>query len=169
MFLRIASSMQAVRQALCAPRLSAALNLVALSPALTTSLSTLAISLGDLERDEEHDKRYVDRLKITARGGKGGNGCVSFYQGASRGNFVRNETCAAAGGGGMCAHAANRTQLLPHLQFYPGCSRAACHGRWGQRRRRRQRGGARSGQVSVACGCSRMRRLRRAPRAGAAL
>lgn len=62
-------------------------SLLALRPALLRTLSTAA----GVEDDDApaHDKKLVDRLKIQARGGKGGNGCVSFYQGASRGASCR--------------------------------------------------------------------------------
>lgn len=76
--------MLALKQAVLGPR-AAWPNLgglLALSPALLRSLSTVTT---DDDADQPHDKRYVDRLKITARGGKGGNGCMSFYQGAGRG------------------------------------------------------------------------------------
>ena len=63
--------------------------LLAISPALLRTLSTLqAVSFNaeiDFDPQLQKDRRYVDRLKITARAGKGGNGCLSFYQGASRG------------------------------------------------------------------------------------
>lgn len=58
------------------------LKLLTLSPALLRTLRTYQTVL---KSDAQHDKRYVDRLKITARAGKGGNGCFSYYQGASRG------------------------------------------------------------------------------------
>ena len=80
--------MLALQQAGLASRLAvpAACNLgglLALSPGLLRTLATFTDSLD--QQQQAHDKRYVDRLKITARGGKGGNGCTSFYQGASRG------------------------------------------------------------------------------------
>ena len=68
-----------------APRLPTPVlgNLLALSPALLRTLSTFD---GPTEPDaQQHDKSYIDRLKVTARAGQGGNGCASFYQGASRG------------------------------------------------------------------------------------
>jgi len=75
---------QPLGQALAARLPTSALSgLLALSPALLRSLSTASADLQD--EAPAHDKRYVDRLKLTARGGKGGNGCVSFYQGTSRG------------------------------------------------------------------------------------
>lgn len=58
-------------------------SLLALSPALLRTLSTASGAQDD--DAPAHDKKLVDRLKIQARGGKGGNGCASFYQGASRG------------------------------------------------------------------------------------
>ena len=81
-------TMLALQQAGLASRLAvpAACNLgglLALSPGLLRTLATFTDSLD--QQQQAHDKRYVDRLKITARGGKGGNGCTSFYQGASRG------------------------------------------------------------------------------------
>lgn len=33
------------------------------------------------------DKKYVDRLTVTARAGNGGKGCVSFWQSSSKGRF----------------------------------------------------------------------------------
>ena len=41
--------------------------------------------LGPDDAMPEHDKRYVDRLKLVARGGGGGHGCVSFWRSVSRG------------------------------------------------------------------------------------
>ena len=78
--------MLAASQAGLLPRLPVAAlsNLLALSPALLRTLNTLAV---DDEPHTQQDKRYVDRLKVTARAGRGGNGCVSFYQGASRGAY----------------------------------------------------------------------------------
>lgn len=60
--------------------------LLALSPALLRTLTTFSDAPD--QQQQAKDKRYVDRLKITARGGKGGNGCTSFYQGASRGELT---------------------------------------------------------------------------------
>jgi hypothetical protein len=34
---------------------------------------------------EDRDKSYIDRLKVTARAGSGGNGCVSFWRSIARG------------------------------------------------------------------------------------
>ena len=71
-----------------APRLPTPVleNLLALSPALLRTLSTFD---GPTEPDaQQHDKSYIDRLKVTARAGQGGNGCASFYQGASRGEWM---------------------------------------------------------------------------------
>ena len=48
-------------------------------------------SLVDLDIDSfvsepnTKDQQYVDRLKITARAGDGGNGCVSFWKSAAKG------------------------------------------------------------------------------------
>lgn len=76
----LAAAGQALPLRLAGPGLG---SLLALSPALLRTLST---SVGAPDDDAPaHDKKLVDRLKIQARGGKGGNGCVSFYQGASRG------------------------------------------------------------------------------------
>jgi hypothetical protein len=59
--------------------------LLSLSPALLRTLSTITDD-GDADAPS-HDKRYVDRLKITVRAGKGGNGCISFYHSAGRGEI----------------------------------------------------------------------------------
>lgn len=78
-------------QAGLGPRLPSSLGgLLALSPSLLgclRTISTAATSDADLQEHQEHDKRYVDRLKLTAKAGRGGNGCASFYQGASRGQI----------------------------------------------------------------------------------
>lgn len=69
--------------------------LLALPPRLLRRLSTFT-EVSDVEQEPpQHDKSYVDRLKITARAGKGGNGCASFYQGASRGGLQGDAQCAA--------------------------------------------------------------------------
>lgn len=73
-------------QAGLGPRTSCSLGgLLNLSPALLGCLRTINTAILDSDQQQEHDKRYVDRLKLTAKAGKGGNGCASFYQGASRG------------------------------------------------------------------------------------
>lgn len=73
-------------QAGLGPRLSSSLGgLLSLSPSLLGCLRTLNTVATDIDQSQEHDKRYVDRFKLTVRAGKGGNGCASFYQGASRG------------------------------------------------------------------------------------
>lgn len=48
-------------------------------------------SLAELDLDnafgeyDKKDQQYVDRLKVTARAGDGGNGCVSFWKSAAKG------------------------------------------------------------------------------------
>ena len=93
-------------------------NLLTLSPALLRTLSTFD---GPPEPDaQQHDKSYIDRLKVTARAGQGGNGCASFYQGASRGE-CRGAQMRAVGSqgwhcadGGMCA--CYRRRHRPHTR-----------------------------------------------------
>ena len=49
---------------------------------------TLPFALDTQSHTEENrqvDKTYVDRLKVTARAGNGGNGCISFWRSASKG------------------------------------------------------------------------------------
>lgn len=45
----------------------------------------------------QRDKKYVDKLKLTARAGDGGKGCVSFWRSAAKGMFSSGKQSA-----GMC-------------------------------------------------------------------
>lgn len=45
-------------------------------------------SEGWVEGSDDRDKSYIDRLKVTARAGRGGNGCVSFWRSAAKGAVV---------------------------------------------------------------------------------
>ena len=46
-------------------------------------LHTAAENVENIDRGS--DKLYRDRLKVTARAGRGGSGCVSFWQSTSKG------------------------------------------------------------------------------------
>lgn len=112
---------------LALPAASSGLGLLALSPALLRTLSTFQEPSD--QQQQAKDKRYVDRLKITARGGKGGNGCTSFYQEASRGELRRlldlhagaqrwGRSAAAAAAAGACWLAC--AVSLPIIQLQAG-------------------------------------------------
>ncbi|KAL4440538.1 hypothetical protein ABPG75_003539 [Micractinium tetrahymenae] len=99
------------------PRLHSSLGgLLALSPSSLGCLRTLNTAALDSDQLQEHDKRYVDRLKLTARAGKGGNGCASFYQGASRGKHAVADGGSGGNGGNVVVRAVSNMKSLAGVQ-----------------------------------------------------
>ncbi|KAL4419463.1 hypothetical protein ABPG77_003576 [Micractinium sp. CCAP 211/92] len=107
-------------QAGLGPRLPSSLGgLLALSPSLLgclRTISTAATSDADLQEHQEHDKRYVDRLKLTAKAGRGGNGCASFYQGASRGKHAIADGGSGGDGGNVVVRSVTNMKSLAGVQ-----------------------------------------------------
>ncbi|PRW39081.1 putative GTP-binding mitochondrial [Chlorella sorokiniana] len=99
---------------LALPATSSLGGLLALSPALLRTLSTFQDTSD--QQQQAKDKRYVDRLKITARGGKGGNGCTSFYQGASRGRHAVADGGSGGDGGSVVIRAVSNMKSLAGVQ-----------------------------------------------------
>lgn len=61
------------------------------------------------------EKRYVDRLKLTVRGGNGGAGCVSLWKGTSKGKFRPPDGGDGGAGGNVVIRASSQVKSLAGL------------------------------------------------------
>jgi hypothetical protein len=82
------------------------------------SLAGLDLDDDDSLAPKQKDQQYVDRLKITARAGDGGNCCVSFWRSAAKGELGGGHGVAPA-----CAHYDLIDHLPPSLQPAPAAGK----------------------------------------------
>ena len=67
-------------------------------PASFWALTRGFAQVAEYGENRKHDKKYVDRLKVTAKAGDGGKGCVSFWRSAAKGEW-RERVEGVEGGG----------------------------------------------------------------------